>query len=125
MGPKAPEETPESVNDSGGIDWDAELAQGESSWRQRLGMTDPPPQQAADTETVALQQGYGEEGGDGVEGNRAPNIDESQAGTDGASENAGVLRNVAFLVDLGDPAGEGEPFVTGEGPEIASDSGEV
>src|ERR1700722_11070775 len=76
LGPEAPEETPESVNDSRGINWDAELAQGELSWRQRLRVTDPPPQQAADAETVALQQGHGEQGGDGVEGNGAAYVDE-------------------------------------------------
>ena len=75
--PEAPEETPESVSDGRGVDWDAELAQGELSWRQRLRVTDPPPQQAADTETIALQQGYGEQGGDGVESNGAADVDES------------------------------------------------
>ena len=76
LGPEAPEEAPERINDSRGIDWDAELTQGELSWRQRLRVMDPPPQQAADTETVALQQSYGEQGGDGVEGNGAAYVDE-------------------------------------------------
>lgn len=101
--PETPEEGPEGVRDGESIDGDAEFAQAEFCMRQGFGVADPAPQEAADREAVALEEGDGEERGDGVEGDGGADVDESEADADGAGEDAGICWDMAFLVHFGDP----------------------
>lgn len=67
--PEGPEETPQRVDDGGGVERDAPAAQAEGCGREGLGVADAPPEETADGEAVALEQGDGQEGCDGwVEG---------------------------------------------------------
>lgn len=125
LGPEAPEESPERVRDSGGVDRDAELAEGELGGGQGLWVTDAAPEEAADAEAVALQQGNGEEGGYGVEGDGTADVDEREADADDGGHDAGVCGDVALRVDLGNPGGEGEALVAGEGEEVAGHGSEI
>ena len=45
-------------------------------------MADAAPEQAADGKAVALEQGDGEEGRDGVEGDGGADVDEAEADAD-------------------------------------------
>ena len=86
---------------------------------------DSPPQQAAYAKTVALQQCDSQKRGDGVKCNRAANVDKSKTYANNASEQASILRNATFLVDMGNPAGKWKSLVASKGEEVATDGGKV
>ena len=73
--PETPEEGPEGVRDGESINRDAELAQAEFRVGEGFGVADPAPEETADREAVALEEGDSEEGGYGVEGDGGAYID--------------------------------------------------
>lgn len=88
-------------------------------------MVDTAPKQASDRETVALKQSDSEERCDGIESNDAANVDETQTGADGTSENTGVSWHGTLLIDTRDPFRVRETSVSGKGEKIATDGSKV
>ena len=124
-GPKGPEETPEGVTNSRNVDRYTELTQRESCWWQRFGISNSAPQQATNTETIALEKGNGDKGSHGVVGDRAAEIDKAKSDTNTASNTNSILWNVPPFVDAGNPVREGESLVSSEGPNIPGDCSKV
>jgi len=72
-----------------------------------------------------LKESHGEQGDDGVERNGASDVDEAEADAATACYDDGVHGDVALFVDAADPVREGEALVTGEGPDVSGDGGEI
>lgn len=91
-------ECPHAPHERYGVDGDAPFPQAEgASFRDGLGHLDASPQNRADREHVALQQSYGHQGGDGVEGCWRADVDE----TEDEGEASGYVDGVDGCVELG------------------------
>ena len=123
--PESPKECPQRVADCREVDGDPEPAQREFGWGECFWVHDSAPQQAANGETVTLEKGDGDERRHGEEGDCAADVDETEAGSDNASEEDGVPRNAPPLIDGSDPIREGEALVASECPDVSSHCGEV